>query len=1089
MESYHDAALFNEMEEFIYIVDIETHDILFMNKALCLAMGIQSYIGKKCYKVLQGSEFPCNFCKVDAIQESSVLIWEHFNMLMQTHYQLKDRLIIYQGHRAMLAMAYDITEREKERYDLKHSLAAGKFLADCVQKLNISDSLSEAVDYILQRTGEFLQADRAYIFKVFDTYFSNTFEWCREGISAQKENLQDLDINLLARWQRYFNEDKSIIVNDIEDVAQVDKAEYDIMSAQGIKSYVIVPLKAQGRVLGFIGVDNPPAAQVRHISETLFFLAHFISNIFLKEEQYLLSVKHMMTVNPGARCVFRLNLTRDLCTYANVFVSELASLTEVKTAHELFTKLILLVTDEDEKTELEKSFTREALLTAFEEGKSEHCFKYCYQVSAGDLCWVATYIRMIQNIKTNEIEAAVYSMEIDDEMKQGQIVQNLVNNEYDFIALINAGNGLIDVRVWGRDNGLGLNHGVLAGRDFTGISHYAAGHWAVPEDWDRIMQNDTVAKLKTHLAAKREHVLTIRYMRKDGSIICKQNRFSYLDKTCRYIMLLQTDITELYNKQQQAMEALRADADMVHDIMDMVHCGIIVMQMPSPEKIVVEYISQGLYRMLHRENDVLQAGIKSRAKEDSSEELFAYFHLDDRERVKHSFFVGYGEKYFTIDDCRMLCRDGSCIWVSLEVSLRKDLLGYKRFYATFHEVTKELQLRSALQEQLEREKGLKQAAMQANQMKSSFLSNVSHDMRTPLNGIMGYTYLALHAADVSKTMEYLQKIQKSGEVLTQLVNDTLDLNKIATGRVPMSLEAVQNKKLLDRVRTAVSPWLEEKNISFSYDNSRDIEAVIDADMTKIQEIFLNLLGNAVKFTSSGGRIELIEECIGYDENYLHKKYIVRDNGYGMTEDFLTKLFEPFMQERLPGTEEIGGSGLGLAIVKNLVDFLGGHINVRSKLGEGTEFMVFLDFVFSEKSGILTQNTQKKGKPFLYGSKILVCEDNPLNMEIILTILQMQGIEVVQAANGRDGVEAFLASPEGSLDIILMDIRMPEMDGREAARHIRASGRADAQVPIIAMTADVYEEDVDKCRQAGMNGHIAKPIEPEVLFAELAEYIG
>ncbi len=381
-------------------------------------------------------------------------------------------------------------------------------------------------------------------------------------------------------------------------------------------------------------------------------------------------------------------------------------------------------------------------------------------------------------------------------------------------------------------------------------------------------------------------------------------------------------------------------------------------------------------------------------------------------------------------------------------------------------------------------------AERANEMKSDFLGNVSHDMRTPLNAILGYDRLAQQAEGLTpEVREFLLKIENAGDTLLSLINDTLDLQKIETGAIRLKPQPVSCEAVIRDVVTAVQPLMEKKNIRFVLDNSRAVMATINVDLLRVREIFINLLSNAIKFTPAGGRIDLIVECVGLEERLVRDRIVVRDTGCGMSRDFLQRMYEPFAQERNEATADIGGSGLGLAIVKRSVELMGGRIEARSEPGQGTEFSVWLDFERLDDGRAGTKKAA--GAPAsIAGLRILLCEDNEMNTEIARRVLEMNGAEVTTARNGREGVQTFRDSDAARFDAVLMDIRMPVLDGYGAARQIRASSHPRAKtIPILAMSADAYASDVEKTLGSGMNGHLAKPIDPPKLIGEIARLVG
>lgn len=378
---------------------------------------------------------------------------------------------------------------------------------------------------------------------------------------------------------------------------------------------------------------------------------------------------------------------------------------------------------------------------------------------------------------------------------------------------------------------------------------------------------------------------------------------------------------------------------------------------------------------------------------------------------------------------------------------------------------------------------------QASERKTEFLGNVSHDMRTPLNAILGYNDLALSSDDPGSKDEYLEKIRQAGSTLLDLINDTLNLEKIETGKTTLNQTAVVTDVWVREAVLAVKPLMDKKHIDFVVDDRRVAGVNYKADPIKLKEIVINLLSNAEKFTPEGGRVEFSVECVGLDDDWVHDRIVVRDTGIGMSREFLSRLYEPFAQERTRETANIGGSGLGLAIVKRTVDLMGGKIDVESELGVGTTFTLQLDFercepdkVRSRSDGELTEDGD------IEGCRVLLCEDNDMNAEIAQMILERSGAVVTRAVDGLEGYDRFVASKSGSFDFILMDIRMPVMDGHQAAEKIRHSSHPDAQtIPIIAMSAEAYDEDVRKSLAAGMNAHLAKPIDPKKLVNTLASY--
>lgn len=400
-------------------------------------------------------------------------------------------------------------------------------------------------------------------------------------------------------------------------------------------------------------------------------------------------------------------------------------------------------------------------------------------------------------------------------------------------------------------------------------------------------------------------------------------------------------------------------------------------------------------------------------------------------------------------------------------------------------------------EQLQKLEEALAMADKANTSKSMFLAGISHDMRTPLNGILSFTDFALKTESQSQQKYYLTKIRQSGELLLSLINDTLNLTRIESGKVTVKPEWVDTKAMLDTVIAGVSMSANKRQLSLNIRRGPDLPAYIFMDKLKMQEILLNILSNAVKFTKPGGSVTVDLSVIPPQQQTpqelaavqsVHHKWIrmvIQDTGIGMSQEFLPHLFDAFAQEESREVANPNGTGLGLSIAKKYMDMMGGSIQVRSKLNQGTTFELHL----------MVEETEEKANAHSSGVSdchfghlhILLAEDNALNQEIAQMLLTSKGANLDIVSNGQEAVAKFEATPPGCYQLILMDIRMPVMNGYTAAEKIRHSQHPDgADIPIVAMTADAYEDDIKHCMAVGMNGHISKPINPDKLYSEIAK---
>ena len=383
---------------------------------------------------------------------------------------------------------------------------------------------------------------------------------------------------------------------------------------------------------------------------------------------------------------------------------------------------------------------------------------------------------------------------------------------------------------------------------------------------------------------------------------------------------------------------------------------------------------------------------------------------------------------------------------------------------------------------------------QANAAKADFMSRMSHDMRTPMNGILGLTELSENENDVSVLADNIKKIRQSGQYLLCLINDTLDFQKIETGRLKLDPQIVSTRELVSSVLQMIQMDAVKKGVEVQMiTEDANLDGVVKVDPVRMKQIFFNLLSNAVKFTPPGGSVKVCFKCVGHTGNIAHDIITVSDTGIGMSRDFIEHhIFQPFSQEHSDIVANYSGSGLGLSIAKKLVELMNGSIAVESELGEGTTFTVKIDFENVPQSEVenVSQQTEiklQKTEELLQGMHILLAEDHPLNAEIARRLLERAGCTVEWADDGQKCLSCFEASAVNQFDTILMDIRMPNMDGITAARMIRALSRPDAaQIPIIAMTANAYDSDIKNCLDAGMNAHISKPVEPRKLYETIAK---
>jgi signal transduction histidine kinase len=468
-------------------------------------------------------------------------------------------------------------------------------------------------------------------------------------------------------------------------------------------------------------------------------------------------------------------------------------------------------------------------------------------------------------------------------------------------------------------------------------------------------------------------------------------------------------------------------------------------------------------------------------------------HIMQNGRPQFSFEKSGDEEYLKELNRELAEWDGTGIFTSdyLKANVDGEIKYLEaRLYYTKQQDAEIILTTMDVTKEFEREETLRAAldmADDASKAKTAFLSNMSHDIRTPMNAIVNMTDFALQSKDDPVQLtQYLNTIKDSSNHLLKLINDILDMSRIESGKMEVEIEPFDVSEQMRQVVAIIEPLCRKKDQQFTY-NADLIHKTLKGDPLKIRQIMINLLNNAVKFTPEGGKIRLeITEENGLTDRHDILRIVVRDNGIGMNAEEIQLIFEPFRRLQNAQIHRAEGSGLGLSICRSFAKAMGGSISVESSPGKGSVFTVLLPFEAAEwSSQVPAEANESEKKPAaadFTGKCALVCEDNEINCQIACLLLESMGFKVDTAGNGKEGFQKFLASRPGTYDVIFMDIQMPEMNGYDATTAIRASNHEQAKsIPIIAMTANVFKEDVEHAREAGMNGHIGKPLNKDAII--------
>jgi len=818
------------------------------------------------------------------------------------------------------------------------------------------------------------------------------------------------------------------------------------------------------------------------------------------EEEFDETIQALLSANPNALCTYRINLSRNLCSEEHGTSEYILNILRADTADQLFTNLLSIIPIADQNKKAKAFFNRKTLLHIFAAGTKNIHLDYQRTDKNGNVKWVRTFVNMLKNPGTEDIIAIFYSLDITDEKRSSKIFDIITNREYDYVALLYPDIGKIEF--------LSLNAGLVKkyrdafGKpgvlyDFDDSRMFAVKNWVDAADRESFLKASAVHAIKAELDRNGHCELSVRghYTGHPDEYMCRKIQHYYLDEQKNAILVIQNDVTATYLQQKKEAVLVKEEARRVEDIIDSVATGICVFRMPDADHLQGDFVNMQMFRILGltppESADAREKMMRDPMVAAYLRDAFAAVHPDDCSRVRKAFHDGFNQKYFEAGSYRIMKKDGTPVWVNQNAILREIRPDGRMFYATYRVADREMELQAELASQLEKEKLLRIQADAANAAKSDFLSRMSHDIRTPLNGIIGMTYLTQKMELPGKARENLNKIDVSSKFLLSLINEVLDMAKAESGKIELHPEPYDAAVFFQYLDSVIMPLCRERNINFVID-AMPVDGVLPLmDTLRINQVFFNLLSNAVKFTPEGGTVTYRLREHLTERGSLVLEGTVSDTGVGMSEEFQKHLFEPFSQEHLTGQPEMRGTGLGLAIVKKLLDLMGCEITVQSGIGKGTTFSLRGEFDCVPVSSVKIPGNKMKQNDLkrLAGRHVLLCEDHPLNQEIAKALLNENGIVTSIADDGQQGVKAFAESTPDFYAAILMDIHMPIMDGFEAAGAIRALKRQDAKtIPIIAMTADAFSDDVQKCLNAGMNDHIAKPIDPAKLMQVLNKNI-
>jgi len=1052
------SLLLDNSHQKVYVIERDTYDLLYANSAAIADKSDVPKHGQTCYQYIRKMDSPCPNCVVNQISGEKTLetLWNDTT---------RDK-------------SYGIKAVPMKFFDKP---AYAFFIEDMTEHVDLEGRLKQEQEkYRAATEGANL---RVYEYDI-KTHTIILPEHARKLFGVPSKIINNVPDSLMPEFREEDHQRLRDFFARVNSGEKIVEATFHMSEIHGNAPYLHFNFTA------VFDKDGVP--------EKAYAVAEDVTAQKIAEEDFNITIQNLLSANPNALCSYKLNLTRNLCSEEHGTSEYILNMLHANTADKLFENLMSIIPTKEQRDTARIFFDRESLLGNFAAGTKTMQLDYQRKNARGAVTWVRTFVNMLKNPETEEVMGIFYSVDITDEKRRNEIFNIVTDQEYDFVALLYP--DISKIEFFNLSSKLLKKYHEVLGRpgmlyDFDSTRRFAADGWISEEDREYYLENSSISAVTRELDKNGHSEISLRghYTGHPDEYMCRKLQHYYLDEQKDTILIIQSDVTATYLQQQNETDRAKAEAKHIEDIIDSVPTGICVFRMPDADHLEGEFVNLQMFRIIGLNppdsEDARQRMLSDPMVSEYMKDAFTAVHPDDKERVRRSFHDGYEQSHFSGGSYRLLKKDGSTVWVNQNAVLREVRPDCRVFYAAYRVVDREVELQGLLEQQLEKEKLLRKQANAANTAKSDFLSRMSHDIRTPLNGIIGMTYLTQEMDLPEKAKENLVKIDTSSRFLLSLINDVLDMSKAESGKIELHLEPYPVDEFANYVDSIIEPLCEERNQTFTFEPVEMLDNVVPLmDKLRINQVVFNLLSNAVKYTPEGGSIKYRVAEKKLDEGHMSMHIDVVDNGIGMSREFQSVLFDPFTQENRQDIDEMRGSGLGLAITKKMVDAMDGDITVESELGKGTTFHIDLTLdCIPEDIEIKTDESDDDMKESLDGRHVLLCEDHPLNQEIASAILREQNALVTVADDGEAGVRTFIDSAIGYFDCILMDIHMPIMNGYEATMKIRSLKRPDAKtIPIIAMTADAFTDDIEECLAAGMNGHIAKPIDPNGLCSKLCE---
>lgn len=1029
-------SIANDTGDEIYVIDQKTYELLYVNESEHVFSKGSSCVGQKCYAALQGKNKPCAFCTLKKRAADGV---EHLMELGDSNrfFSTRFREMDWNGIPAYVKFVRDVTQevltrREKERLEIYFR--------------TVVDALPGGVSVVHMGT------DGAM-----------TTEFISDGFATMTRMS-------LEEATRLYKHDALAGIHP-DDAAKIRQQLDHCIASGGDRCELIGRLQLGGG--GYLWLKSNLSIKRMNDGSLMLYSVYTDISASVEEKAQIrrqyenLLLQHYRMAGPNELVLGHCNITQnrilEILDYTN---SDLLQ-TFGTNREAFFTGIASLVVDEAERRAFLNLYLNKPALEAFFRHETEQilkCFIKLPKEPHGR--YVQFKVNLVETPDTGDITGVLTVTDITEQTISDRILHQLSVTSYDYVIDLNLTEDSFTVLTCSRNAPyVPPPCGCHSERVADMVQHAVA-----PKDRKRYAAALDPDEIRQRLQKENPYTISYCLITEKGDILTKNMTVSAVDLRLGRVCLVCSDITESVREEQSLLNMMAY----TFERMGLLHISSGRFTMYT-RQTVLENLSPYVMECYE---DKLETFTEKYGTGKDREEIIKQFRTEtilqrlSEQPNGYDFVFPYrSAKGLRYKQINMLWGDDNHSMVCM---VRAD-------------VTEMLAAERKSKQDLENALAL---AEEANRAKSDFLSAMSHDIRTPMNAIMGMTTLArAHLDNRERVEDCLRKISVSSRHLLSLVNDILDMSKIEQSKVPLNHMLVDLPDLIEQLTAIIEPQAQETGLHFTARTAQVSHRSFLGDALRINQILINLLSNAVKFTPEGGRVDFLAEEIPPVRNgWIRYRFTIRDTGIGMVPEFLDHVFSPFARGR--AAAQVEGTGLGLSITKGLVELMGGTISVESQVGRGSTFRVELECedaprgtVQADMSGTEPSSAVKRN--LLVGRTFLVVEDNAINAEILCELLSLEGAQAVVRTDGTQAVHAVQTMSPNSYDAILMDIQMPKMNGYEAARAIRKLDRNDAAaIPIIAMTANAFAEDIQSALDAGMDAHVAKPIDMNVLRAAL-----